>query len=151
MDGVTVLGGILYHGIGKGASDPHANHALGRIELKTGEALPWLKFELPYKTHFGPQNLTTDGKVLYMAFYPVKGAPYAISACDKTGHLVAHYKLHAGQGFERLPSGRFPGEHTRFFKVSSRVGKQKDGTVIPPSVTIGFYELVDGTFRDITK
>ena len=151
MDGVTVLDGILYHGIGKGSSDPQASHALGRIDLKTMEPLPRLAFELPYKTHFGPQNLATDGTLVYMAFYPVKGAPYAISACDKAGRLVAHYKLHAGQGFERLPSERFPGAHPRFLKVSSRGGKQKDGTRTPPSVTIDFYELVDGTFRDITK
>ena len=151
MDGVTVLGGILYHGIGKGSSDPHASHALGRIDLKTMEPLPRLAFELPYKTHFGPQNLTTDGKLLYMAFYPVKGAPYAMSACDKDGRLVAHYKLRAGQGFERLPSERFPGAHPRFLKVSSRGGKQKDGTRKSPSVMIDFYELVDGTFRNITK
>ena len=151
MDGVTVLDGILYHGIGRGSSDPQASHALGRIDLKTMEPLPRLAFELPYKTHFGPQNLATDGTLVYMAFYPVKGAPYAISACDKAGRLVAHYKLHAGQGFEHLPSERFPGAHPRFFKVSSRGGKQKDGTRTPPSVTIDFYELVDGTFRDITK
>ena len=151
MDGVTVLDGILYHGIGKGSSDPHASHALGRIDLKTMEPLPRLAFELPYETHFGPQNLTTDGMSVYMAFYPVKGAPYAISACGKDGRLVAHYALRAGQGFEFLPAGRFPGAHPRFFKVSSRGGKQKDGKKIPPSVTIGFYELADGTFRDITK
>ena len=151
MDGVTVLDGILYHGIGKGSPDPHANHALGRIDLKTMKPLSRLAFELPYKTHFGPQNLTTDGSLLYMAFYPVKGEPYAISSCDKDGRLVSHYALHAGQGFEFLPKGRFPGASPRFFKVSSRGGKQKDGTVKPPSVTIDFYELVDGTFRCITK
>lgn len=151
MDGVTVLDGILYHGIGKGSSDPHASHALGRIDLKTMEPLSRLAFELPYKTHFGPQNLTTDGTLVYMTFYPVKGAPYAISSCDKDGRLVAHYKLHAGQGFERLPKGRFAGERPRFFRVISRVGKQKGGKTIPPSVTIDFYELADGMFRDITE
>ena len=54
-------------------------------------------------------------------------------------------------GFERLPKGRFPGEHPRFFKVNSRGGKQKDGTVKPYVVTLDFYELADGQLRDITK
>ena len=72
------------------------------------------------------------------------------TACEKNGRLVAHYGLHAGMGFERLPKSRFPGEHPRFFKVNSRGGKQKDGTVTPPSVTLDFYELANGDFRDIT-
>lgn len=151
IDGVTVLDGIIYHGIGNGSSDPNASHALGRIDMKTMEPLPRLAFELPYKTHFGPQNLTTDGTSLYMAFYPVKGAPYAISSCDRNGRLASHYTLRAGLGFERLPHGKFPGAHPRFLKVNSSGGKQKDGKAKPFSVTIDFYELADGTFRSITE
>ena len=151
LDGVTVLDGILYHGVGYSSPVPRASHSLGRIDLKTMESLPQVKFELPYQTHFCQQNLTTDGKLIYMTFYPVKGAPYALSACDKDGKLVAHYGLRAGTGFERLPKGRFPGGHQRFFKVNSHGGKQKDGTVKPHAVTLDFYELVDGELRDITK
>ena len=151
LDGVTVLDGILYHGVGYSSPVPRASHSLGRIDLKTMESLPQVKFELPYQTHFCQQNLTTDGKLIYMTFYPVKDAPYALSACDKDGKLVAHYGLRAGTGFERLPKGRFPGELPRFFKVNSSGGKQKDGTVKPHAVTLDFYELVDGKLRDITK
>lgn len=151
LDGVTVLDGILYHGVGYSSPVPRASHSLGRIDLKTMEPLPQVKFELPYETHFCQQNLTTDGKLIYMTFYPVKGAPYALSACDKDGKLVAHYGLRAGTGFERLPKGRFPGERPRFFKVNSSGGKQKDGTVKTHAVTLDFYELVDGKLRDITQ
>ena len=151
LDGVTVLDGIIYHGVGYSSPVPRSSHSLGRIDLKTLESLPQVAFELPYQTHFCQQNLTTDGKLIYMTFYPVKGAPYALTACDKAGRLVAHYDLHAGMGFERLPKGRFPGEHPRFFKVNSRGGKQKDGTVKPYVVTLDFYELADGQLRDITK
>ena len=147
LDGVTVLDGIIYHGVGYSSS----SHSLGRIDLKTMESLPQVMFELPYQTHFCQQNLTTDGKLIYMTFYPVKGAPYALSACDKDGKLVAHYGLRAGTGFERLPKGRFPGERPRFFKVNSSGGKQKDGTVKPHAVTLDFYELANGVLRDITK
>lgn len=150
LDGVTVLDGIIYHGVGYSSPVPRAIHSLGRIDLKTMESLPQVTFELPYQTHFCQQNLTTDGKLIYMTFYPVKGAPYALTACEKDGRLVAHYGLRAGMGFERLPKSRFPGEHPRFFKVNSRGGKQKDGTVTPPSVTLDFYELANGDFRDIT-
>ncbi len=151
LDGVTVLDGIIYHGVGYSSPVPRSSHSLGRIDLKTLESLPQVVFELPYQTHFCQQNLTTDGKLIYMTFYPVKGAPYALTACDKDGKLVAHYNLLAGMGFERLPKGRFPGEHPRFFKVNSRGGKQKDGTVKPHIVTLDFYELADGKFRDITQ
>ena len=151
LDGVTVLDGIIYHGVGYSSPVPRSSHSLGRIDIKTLESLPQVMFELPYQTHFCQQNLTTDGKLIYMTFYPVKGAPYALTACDKAGRLVAHYDLHAGMGFERLPKGRFPGEHPRFFKVNSRGGKQKDGTVKPYVVTLDFYELADGQLRDITK
>ena len=151
LDGVTVLDGILYHGVGYSSPVPRASHSLGRIDLKTMESLPQVKFELPYQTHFCQQNLTTDGKLIYMTFYPVKGAPYALSACDKDGKLVAHYGLRAGTGFERLPKGRFPGERPRFFKVNSSGGKQKDGTVKPHAVALDFYELANGVLRDITK
>ena len=123
LDGVTVLDGILYHGVGYSSPVPRSSHSLGRIDLKTMESLPQVKFELPYQTRFCQQNLTTDGK------------------------LVAHYGLKAGMGFERLPKGRFPGERPRFLKVNSSGGKQKDGTVKPPSVSFDFYELVDGDFR----
>ena len=151
LDGVTVLDGIIYHGVGYSSPVPRSSHSLGRIDLKTMESLPQVMFELPYQTHFCQQNLTTDGKLIYMTFYPVKGAPYALTACDKAGKLVAHYDLHAGMGFERLPKGRFPGERPRFFKVNSRGGKQKDGSVKPYVVTLDFYELADGQLRDITK
>lgn len=151
LDGVTILDGIIYHGVGYSSPVPRSSHALGRIDLKTMTSLPQVKFELPYQTHFCQQNLTSDGKLLYMTFYPVKGAPYALTACEKDGRLVAHYGLHAGMGFEHLPKGRFPGERPRFFKVNSRGGKQKDGTVKPPSVTLEFYELSDGDFRNITR
>ena len=151
LDGVTVLDGIIYHGVGYSSPVPRSSHSLGRIDLKTLESLPQVMFELPYQTHFCQQNLTTDGKLIYMTFYPVKGAPYALTACDKDGKLVAHYNLLAGMGFERLPKGRFPGDHPRFFKVNARGGKQKDGTVKPYTVTLDFYELADGQFRDITK
>ena len=151
LDGVTVLDGIIYHGVGYSSPVPRSSHSLGRIDLKTMESLPQVMFELPYQTHFCQQNLTTDGKLIYMTFYPAKGASYALTACDKDGKLVAHYDLRAGMGFERLPKGRFPGEHPRFFKVNSHGGKQKDGTVKPCTVTLDFYELADGKFRDITK
>ena len=151
LDGVTVLDGILYHGVGYSSPVPRSSHSLGRIDLKTMESLPQVKFELPYQTHFCQQNLTTDGKLIYMTYYPVKGAPYALSSCDKDGKLVAHYGLQAGMGFERLPRGRFPGEHPRFFKVNSSGGKRKDGTTKPHVVTFDFYELVDGQFRNITE
>ena len=151
LDGVTVLDGIIYHGVGYSSPVPRSSHSLGRIDLKTLESLPQVMFELPYQTHFCQQNLTTDGKLIYMTFYPVKGAPYALTACDKDGKLVAHYNLLAGMGFERLPKGRFPGDLPRFFKVNARGGKQKDGTVKPYTVTLDFYELADGQFRDITK
>ena len=151
LDGVTVLDGIIYHGVGYSSPVPRSSHSLGRIDLKTLESLPQVMFELPYQTHFCQQNLTTDGKLIYMTFYPVKGAPYAITACDKDGKLVAHYDLHAGMGCERLPQGGCPGERQRFFKVSSRGGKQKDGSVKPYVVTLDFYELADGQLRDITK
>jgi hypothetical protein len=151
LDGVTVLDGIIYHGVGYSSPVPRSSHSLGRIDLKTLESLPQVMFELPYQTHFCQQNLTTDGKLIYMTFYPVKDAPYALSACDKDGKLVAHYGLRAGTGFERLPKGRFPGELPRFFKVNSSGGKLKDGTVKPHAVTLDFYELVDGKLRYITK
>ena len=151
LDGVTVLDGILYHGVGYSSPVPRSSHSLGRIDLKTMESLPQVMFELPYQTHFCQQNLTTDGKLIYMTFYPVKGAPYALTACDKEGKLVAHYGLHAGMGFERLPKERFPGERPRFFKVNAQGGKQKDGTVKPYTVALDFYELADGQFRDITR
>jgi len=151
LDGVTVLDGIIYHGVGYSSPVPRSSHSLGRIDLKTMESLPQVMFELPYQTRFCQQNLTTDGKLIYMTFYPAKGASYALTACDKDGKLVAHYDLRAGMGFERLPNGRFPGEHPRFLKVNSQGGKQKDGTVKPYTVTLDFYELADGKFRDITK
>ena len=151
LDGVTVLDGIIYHGVGYSSPVPRSSHALGRIDLKTLEILPQVKFELPYETHFCQQNLTTDGKLLYMTFYPAKGARHALTACDKDGKLVAHYGLRAGMGFERLPKGRFPGDRPRFFKVNSSGGKQKDGTVKPISVTFDFYELADGDMRNITR
>ena len=151
LDGVTVLDGIIYHGVGYSSPVPRSSHSLGRIDLKTIESLPQVMFELPYQTHFCQQNLTTDGKLIYMTFYSVKGAPYALTACDKDGKLVAHYGLRAGMGFERLPKGRFPGEHPRFFKVNSHGGKQKDGTVKPYTVTLDFYVLADGQLRNITK
>ena len=76
-----------------------------------------MKFELPYQTHFCQQNLTTDGKLIYMTFYPVKGAPYALTACEKDGRLVWSFTVPPGTVADVIPpSGGAPrvfgpGEH----------------------------------------
>ena len=88
LDGVTVLDGILYHGVGYSSPVPRSSHSLGRIDLKTMESLPQVKFELPYQTHFCQQNLTTDGKLIYMTFYPVKGALPGRAPALLQGHLA---------------------------------------------------------------
>ena len=56
LDGVTVLDGIIYHGVGYSSPVPRSSHSLGRIDLKTLESLPQVVFELPYQTHFCQQN-----------------------------------------------------------------------------------------------
>ena len=51
LDGVTVLDGIIYHGVGYSSPVPRSSHSLGRIDLKTMESLPQLEHHLRQRLH----------------------------------------------------------------------------------------------------
>ena len=73
---------------------------------------------------------------------------------DKDWKVVrADCTYYASNGFDRLPA-RFGGDHPRFLRVKTnraRTDKSDPKSPLAMSVTIDFFEWVDGKAVDITK
>ena len=108
IDGITCLDGVLYVGMGAKtppSNEPHRVNVLGRFDAKTlKEIAPRQDFDFGYKTKYGFQDIATDGKLLYGAFYPgEKGMP-CLAVFDKNGKVVGTAKAGSSTGFDFLPS-----------------------------------------------
>ena len=156
-DGITVLDGVLYLGMGSNhvpSKEAHRETWVGRFDPTTLTPIGERQIiDFGYTTHFGIQDISNDGKHILCAFYPaVKGQPEFI-VFDKDLKVVrADCTYHASNGFDRLPA-RFGGDHPRFFRVKtvmSPKNKAEPKAQRKLSVKIDFFEWVDGKAVDIT-
>jgi len=108
IDGIACLDGVLYVGMGardQPSKDPHRVNVLGRFDAQTlKEVAPRQMFDYGVRTHYGVQDLATDGRLLYATFYAVGGPQMAVF--DKTGQVVGVSDAGSSTGFDFLPAGR---------------------------------------------
>lgn len=113
LNGIAYLDGILYVGMGakeEPSRDPHRINILGRFDAETlKEIPPRIEFDYGYKTQYGAQNITTDGKLLYASFYAVGSSP-KIVVFDKELKIIGTHHFPANQGLEVMPTSLTDGK-----------------------------------------
>lgn len=126
MDGIAYLDGVLYVGMGaktQPSKEAHRVNVVGRFDAKTlKEVAPRADFDYGYQTHYGFQNMTTDGTRLYGTFYAIKGSP-AIAVFDRDLRILGTRDIHASQGFDLVPGKRMGGRPV-FVRATTRGDKE---------------------------
>ncbi|MBR4171305.1 MAG: hypothetical protein IKR48_06605 [Kiritimatiellae bacterium] len=150
-DGVTILNGVLYLGmgsVGQVGSKPHRENLVGRFRPETLEEIDRKPIDCGMETCFGAQNITTDGKDLYFSFYPAKRGdpPLAIFHADLTFDRMISVKQSPNNGFDLLPK-RLAAGHPRFLRVQTLM---KYGENSLPHARIDFIERVGDKMRLLT-
>ena len=136
MDGIAFFDGKLYVGRGSHletvppgpdgkpqSKTPHLENEMAIVDPETLELLELKTYGHGRKTKYGAQNLATDGKLLYVSFYPgEKDAPDLV-AYDKDLKPVRSFNAKASNGLEfaGLQDGT-----TRFIKCET---VKKDGRI----------------------
>lgn len=133
LDGIAWLDGRLYVGQGShletvphaaGAKPesktPHLENDMLIVDPETLEVVEKRTYSHGGKTRYGAQNITTDGKLLYVTFYPgEKGAPDLV-AYDRD--LKPGWKAVAGAG-TGIEFVGFENGKPRFLKSKTIKGK----------------------------
>lgn len=151
-DGVTVLNGVLYLGmgsVGQVGNKPHRENLVGRFRPETLEEIDRKPIDCGMETCFGAQNITTDGKDLYFSFYPAKlgDPPLAVFHADLSFDRMIPMKQSPNNGFDLLPE-RLRAGHTRFLRVQTLM---KYGPESLPHAKIDFVERVGDKMRSLTS
>ena len=125
IDGIAILDGVLYLGMGAArgqpSAKPHRVNILGRFDACTlDEIAPRAEFDYGHDTKYGFQNITTDGRRLYGTFYSVKGSPQ-VAVFDKSLRLERTHHLKANQGLDALPK-ELVGDRTLFIRATTQRG-----------------------------
>ena len=157
-DGISILDGVLYLGMGsnhKPSKEQHRENWVGFFDPKTLKPARERKIiDFGHETHYGIQDISSDGKDVLCAFYTAgKGKPSLVAFDKEMKTVRACSAYHASQGFDRLPS-RFGGEHPRYFRVRTNIApRDKAGAGKPRKMTatIDFFEWADGKAVDITR
>ena len=112
IDGITCMDGILYVGMGsktQPSREPHRINIIGRFDARTLEEIaPRVEFDYGFETKFGVQDITNDGRNVYLSFYSVGGAPQ-IAVTDKDLNLVGTLSKEANQGLDVMPQSMSAG------------------------------------------
>ena len=125
IDGIAILDGVLYLGMGAArgqpSAKPHRVNILGRFDADTLEEVsPRTEFDYGHETKYGFQNITTDGRRLYGTFYSVKGSPQ-VAVFDKSLRIERTHHLKANQGLDALPK-ELVGDRTLFIRATTQRG-----------------------------
>lgn len=111
MDGITYLNGKFYVGNGchretvphkpgeePQSKTPHLDNDMAIVNAETLELEEVIAYSHGYKTRYGAQNIETDGKLLYISFYPETEGDPELVAYDTNLKPVAFYNAKASNG-----------------------------------------------------
>lgn len=119
-DGITILDGVLYLGMGsktQPSSDAHRINIIGRFDPKTlKEIASRAEFDYGVRTSYGFQDITNDGKYIYATFYSVDGPDTAVF--DKDLNIVRTLESDATNGLDHMPE-RMSGGKNLFIRAKS--------------------------------
>lgn len=144
-DGIACLDGLLYVGMGaktQPSKNPHRVNIFGRFDPATlKESAPRQEVDYGFDTHYGAQNILSDGKQLFVNFYGAKGSPPFV-AFDKDLKPLKTFHFGTGQGADFVPAARAEGK-MRVFTVRTTGNRRAKGDqpAIPPGGRIQFYDF----------
>ena len=145
-DGITVLDGTLYFGVGPNPPKAHRGNSLAKAALPLPKALPHqpVTVDHGHKTHYGYQNLTTDGQRL-LGFLYAAGNPFGGVILDRNLNVLKLLPFAAGNGIDLLPRNlQEDGKPLRFIRCRTLHNWRKtDVANDPPQVILEFFELRD--------
>lgn len=153
FDGIAVLDGTLYVGAGPNPMENHRTNRIMRVSLETLAEIDVTAFDYGYDTHFGTQNIASDGESLYGVFYQDVGK--GLVRFDRT--LAERKVLDSsavsgglGCGFEAVPKALAGGRKLfmRLVNLNSRIEEQRLGE--QNYARIEFFELVGEKLVDAT-
>ena len=131
FDGIAALDGVLYLGRGAIKDEIGRTCRIVRVKEETLEFIDEVEIEPGFEFRFAVQDVATDGRHLFLSFYPVKG-PVGVAVYTKDLRLVKTLPETFSNGFDRLP-GRFqrPGAPTLFGVLRSFTRKDAQGLAVP--------------------
>ena len=140
MDGITVLNGKLYVGNGchretvphkpgeePQSKTPHLDNDMAIVNAETLELEKVVPYSHGHKTRYGAQNIETDGKLLYVTFYPATPNDPDLVAYNADLKPVAHYHAKASNGivYKGVSDGR-----PTFLKCETRHANDGLGAIL---------------------
>ena len=154
-DGITVLDGVLYLGLGCAAmyqDKPWRGNWYCKYNAETLEPM-CEKFMLDhgYDTYCGIQNITTDGTYVYMNYYTVdenERTPNFVKY-DKDLNVVAVTRFGHGQGVDFLPGGT--DGKVRFIYCATANWMAADKTGLEVQGVLQFAEWDGRHWRNLTR
>lgn len=145
IDGIAWLDGILYVGMGskmQPSKDPHRVNLFGHFDPATlEESLPRQEVDYGFETHYGAQNILSDGKLLFVNFYGAKGSPPFV-AFEKDLTPLKMFHFGTGQGADFVPNASAE-DKVRIFTVQTtgNLRAKGDQPAVPPGARIQFYDF----------
>lgn len=143
MDGIAYLNGRFYvgsgchretvpHALGEEpqSKTPHLDNDMAIVDAQTLELEKVVSYTHGHKTRYGAQNIATDGKLLYIAFYPASESDPDLVAYDADLKPVAKYRAEAANGL--IWRGTTDG-HPAFLKCATQKMESGIGAVLKPA------------------
>lgn len=153
FDGIDVLDGKLYVGAGPNPIENHRTNRFMRVSLETLGQIDVTELDYGHETHFGAQNVASDGERIYAVFYSDEGKGTVVLDKDlNVARIVdtSETRGASGCGFTAVPKA-LAGDRRLFAKlnnINSRLEKLQHGE--QNYATIEFLEIVNGKFVDVT-
>ena len=151
FDGIAALDGVLYLGRGVAGDSISRTCRIVRVKEETLEFIDEVEIEPGFGFRSAVQDIATDGRHLFLSFYPVKGL-VGVAVYTKELQLITTLPETFSNGFDRLP-GRFqcPGGTTLFGVLRSFTRKDAHGLAVPGySAYLQTFAWDGEALRDIT-
>ena len=146
IDGIAVLDGHFYFGVGPNPPKAHRGNRLGKLATDFSGEISFVKIDHGYPTRWGTQAITVCKNQLFVSFYGAK-TPMETAVFDGSGKLVNVLKFGANYGFEALPP-RFKSDKCRFLKLVNVYNLRKKES---PLIRLDFYEYDSGKMNKISR
>ena len=155
-DGITCLDGVIYVGMSALAKPaiPNRGFWIGKYDARTLKPLckPFA-VDPGFEHSWGPQNITTDGKYIYVELYSLDETaktPCFIVFEKDSFKRVGQYVFGWRQGVDVVPGGK-DGAVRFIYCTTVNWMSAKIKPTLPMQALVQFAELKDGKIEDITR